>query len=86
MDFQPGASPPSTTASPVPSASEPIVCAPWPRSVQFALGILLGDAGIFFLAGKSLYQALQAGSSTIPSRQIDLNSATQVELMLLPGV
>jgi competence protein ComEA len=49
------------------------------------LGVLLAS-GFLFLAGKSLFQSLQAGSSTIPSQQIELNTATQAELMLLPGV
>jgi competence protein ComEA len=53
--------------------------------MQIALGFLLATS-LLVLAGRSLLQSLQAGSSTLPSQRIDLNSATQAELMLLPGV
>jgi competence protein ComEA len=85
MDCQPGVSPPSTEASPTHAAPAKVAGASWSVSAQLALGTLLA-AGFIFLAGKSLFQSLQAGSSTLPSQQIELNTATHVELMLLPGV
>ena len=53
--------------------------------MQVALGVLIA-LSLFALVGKSLLQSLQAGTGTIPSLRIDLNSATPAQLMLLPGV
>jgi len=53
--------------------------------MQVALGVLIA-LSLFVLVGKSLLQSLQAGTGTIPSLRIDLNSATPAQLMLLPGV
>jgi competence protein ComEA len=85
MDLQPGETPVPSSPTPAPAAPAPALCATWPPSVQIALGVLLA-ASFLILAGKSWLQSLKAGSSTIPAHRIDLNTATQAELMLLPGV
>jgi competence protein ComEA len=85
MDTHPGIPPTTITVPPVPAAPEQGLVATWPRSVQLALGVLLVGC-VIILAGRSMFQTLQAGPSTIPAQRIDLNSATHAELLLLPGV
>ncbi len=85
MDCQPGVSLPSTEVSPTRRGVGKNCLRIVVRFRAACPGALLA-AGFIFLAGKSLFQSLQAGSSTIPSQQIELNTASHVELMLLPGV
>jgi competence protein ComEA len=85
MDLQPTTQPASSTSSPPPSVPDPDLGVTWPRSAQFALGVLLA-ASLLILAGRSLLVSLQAGPSTMPRQRIDINSADAAELMLLPGV
>src|SRR5437868_3896044 len=82
MDVQLGGTSASTTA---PAAPAPALGTPWPRSAQVTMGVLVAVC-LLVMASKSWRQALEAGSNTIPSQRIDLNSATHAELMVLPGV
>ena len=85
MDIRPGVLQTVLTAAPVVAGPQAVLRAIWPRPLQVAVGALL-LAALGALACKSLLQTLDAGSSTIPAQQIDLNAATHAELLLLPGV
>jgi competence protein ComEA len=90
MDSQPRL---PSVASPTPAVSPPAqppaVAQPlavvWPRSVQMALGALLALA-VLALAGRCLLQSLGAGTGTVPSQRVNLNTANHAELLLLPGI
>ena len=74
------------SANPPPAASPPSWLTTWPRSVQFALAVLL-VAGLFFpcsAAGRARSQPLGQNAPAPPAA--DLNRATRAELRLLPGV
>jgi competence protein ComEA len=85
MDSQPATNQASAALSPAPPTPGRDLGVTWPRSVQLALGALL-LASLLLVAGRSLLLSLRAGPSTIPPQRIDINSASQAELMLLPGV
>ena len=57
----------------------------WPRSAQMTVAGLAALC-LILLCGRSLVQWLRAGPSTLPPQRVELNSATQADLMLLPGV
>jgi len=77
------ASVPAAPATPPPPAARLTVS--WPRSVQIATGLLL-LGGLFFIAGKAVGLAFHTGPSFLPSQRINLNFATQAELLLIPGI
>lgn len=80
------------TEVPVPPPTVPAVPAPapgviptWPRSVQIAVGALLVLA-VLVLVGQRFLQVFTPGPADALSRRLDLNRATQTELLLLPGI
>src|SRR5262249_36983718 len=82
MEVQSGGNPKSAEPS---ELTPTVVAQAWPRSAQMTVAGLPALC-LILLCGRSLVQWLHAGPSTLPPQRIELNSATQADLMLLPGV
>jgi competence protein ComEA len=68
-----------------PTRSDTSLDPAWTRSVQVTVCVLL-LGGVLFTLGRSFRQSLQAGSGTVPDHRVDLNAASIIELMSVPGI
>lgn len=75
----------SATTSKTPPPLEPGLLVTWPRCVQITLGVLLGIVLVSLISQAVLSSWDSPPASQLPDR-LDLNGASQAELLLLPGI